>query len=1000
MLNTLKRCVSGVREDILMTVEDLKDLRKFISAIHQPVLILLLGLVLNSSIIIWVLGFDFGNFVPWIGLILLLLMLLLLLSKDWRGKLAYPIFVHKINHQPSWVFYALMVTLFLPLTINFIHANSQLLFSGDFQRNLSANTAIASIWFSVIWMIVIYLGWHSLPKYTKAKNILRFAPDSAGVKDDQFGMVSSVERSAQYILSTENYISVVGILGHLGSGKSSYARMIVEHMNETKNILYTYVSLTETNKATDLGLLFQERWSETLGQSYPKNALVKQLPVMQSILRDAGYGLMASISELFAKIDFPLSRTTAKVFDNRLGQVPTKTSQLVGKLFGGIPSISEDVFVIIFDEIERAHFEEIYRLVEVIERFRHEGRTGLPVQIVFLLCFANDDFEKTLKMHPENLHTSLLEGFFFEDPKTFDSRLFVPPHDPEKKASYLLKKSGDVLKRWSLKNQVGENGTLQVNSPAKPEDFQEKESEALANVLDLLMSEPPRVTNRIFNSVNSTYASYFADQPKKSAVIPPRLSDLLAMELIKMKYPKVINFFDETVFVLRDSITGGGQSNAGWRTYFLHEKLKEDKEITNIFDWIKKVTSEEIPHKDRGKMLRLIALVYHFGLEWIDPNRSFDDLIIGDKVLKYESAKSLSSPFEMTNYLMLSDSQDQSEFRQIREVFEKHSKGTINLEGLRGSLLLQYARFLYDLSERRPIPVEQHKQVLEELVQRVVNNKYANMPYSFMDSHRTDAIYRVMFTSLRLVEVTQQKSKNREEIQSFVWDKLKQIFLSNAVGSDQKLQMFDSFVNTEKGSGSNIHRRLTRAFGDIRNSRSKEVNGVIQHVFDEVDKRYLMDQEDIYEKEENSVFVLFQNWSTLENEKEIDLIRAEVKKHLVNHPEALWRYHWQNFPDLDQGYSIDDAFTLSSLAFSTNLSGMGLYIPMKDLVEITNKAKIKDEKIKKDIKEKMEIWASEEALNNERLQEKINTFKFQDETLRSILTKSGYLSQDRPFSDK
>ncbi len=80
---------------------------------------------------------------------------------------------------------------------------------------------------------------------------------------------------------------------------------------------------------------------------------------------------------------------------------PKFVSKNVAQLFGNIPKIKENLWVIVIDEIERAQLDEIYRVVEIIERFKNEGRLGFSYKTMFILCISEPDFENLLKTYSE-----------------------------------------------------------------------------------------------------------------------------------------------------------------------------------------------------------------------------------------------------------------------------------------------------------------------------------------------------------------------------------------------------------------------------------------------------------------------------------------------------------------------------------------------------------------------------------------------------------------------
>lgn len=201
----------------------------------------------------------------------------------------------------------------------------------------------------------------------------RFAPEASNYDNLNFG--KSAHEAASAIKDSEKYVSVVALNGGYGEGKSSYARMIIEGVGAEKS-LYSYISLTETNATNDFSKLFAERWFETLNERYPTINIAPHVASLESILRESTNhsALVSAISQILVKLNFGLNKTVAKCWDsNALKKeegkevfVPNSTAAM----FNHIPEIKEDVWIINIDEIEHAQLDEIYRVIEVIERFQ------------------------------------------------------------------------------------------------------------------------------------------------------------------------------------------------------------------------------------------------------------------------------------------------------------------------------------------------------------------------------------------------------------------------------------------------------------------------------------------------------------------------------------------------------------------------------------------------------------------------------------------------------
>lgn len=299
--------------------------------------------------------------------------------------------VQKINNQHSWVQYfhfsivsAPIVSLIvfnLKVFPDFWHLDSSLFMLGG--------NSLLSIVIRFILML-IGLSWYWLIKPFNQKeqyNQWKFAPLSIDIENDRFNWKNAAEREANNLLLMDKYVSVVLIDGKQGDGKSSYARMIIEALisNKGNKILYTYISLTETNQEKDFTKMFLERCFASISDRYPKINFSNSLPMIREGLRDNGYSVWSLVVDAFTKINSGISKTLSIVHDP-YSKSDEFVSKDIAEKFGNVEQINEDIWIILVDEIDRAPTGEVYRAIETIERYKHDGRCGLPVKIVFMLC--------------------------------------------------------------------------------------------------------------------------------------------------------------------------------------------------------------------------------------------------------------------------------------------------------------------------------------------------------------------------------------------------------------------------------------------------------------------------------------------------------------------------------------------------------------------------------------------------------------------------------------
>jgi len=321
--------------------------------------------------------------------------------------------------------------------------------------------------------------------------------------------------------------------------------MIIEAIGAEKS-LYSYISLTETNATNDFSKLFAKRWFEALNERYPTINIAPHVASLEAILRESTNhsALVSTISQILVKLNFGLSKTVAKCWDlsalkEEKGKkifVPNSTAAM----FNHIPKIKEDVWIINIDEIERAQLDEIYRVIEVIERFKHEGRFGLPVKLVFLLCVSGSDLQKRLE-HLKgfgNEKAQLIEDFFFNNPKSRDQNLFLPPISYEKKKEFVIKSLNKVLAKFKL-NEIKSDEIEKNLRYVLDFDFLD-EKKNLSYLFKILTKKAPRTILKLCQELEFFYHQ-FTDLNGNYAADKLEICYAIAISFIKMEYPFLID---------------------------------------------------------------------------------------------------------------------------------------------------------------------------------------------------------------------------------------------------------------------------------------------------------------------------------------------------------------------------------------------------------------------------------------------------------------------------
>ena len=425
-----------------------------------------------------------------------------------------------------------------------------LIFATNFsiEKNFSDQLSLISsdLLLSIIFLLIPFTIFQKF--YTEPLDVetlkRRFAPEASN--NDNLNFKKSAHEAATAIKNSEKYVSVVALNGGYGEGKSSYARMIIEEVG-AKESLYSYISLTETNATNDFSKLFAERWFEALNERYPSINIAPHVASLEAILRESTNhsALVSVISQILVKLNFGLSKTVAKCWDvnatNKEQEKEFFVPNNTAAMFNHIPKIKEEFWIINIDEIERAQLDEIYRVIEVIERFKHEGRFGLPVKLVFLLCVSGSNLqERLIEMKNSNEKAQLIEDFFFNNPKSRDQNLFLPPVSYQKKREFVINSLNRVFALPKFKLPKINAVEIKPNKNTTPGHQFLDETDALSWLIETLTQKAPRVILRLCQELEFFYHQ-FTDLDGNYAANKIERCDAIAISLIKMEYPALID---------------------------------------------------------------------------------------------------------------------------------------------------------------------------------------------------------------------------------------------------------------------------------------------------------------------------------------------------------------------------------------------------------------------------------------------------------------------------
>ena len=897
----------------------------------------------------------FVHIFVWLGLIILLISLVKVFIKY--------VSLHKLRRQPSWFFYFTQGFLWGSVSyifIQFISLTSYIQINNSFLLRFFYEN-----WLLIGLFIFIFLAF----KFVKTKKVPffeNFASESVGLGDkDEFDFGISAKNVTLGVEEDKNYLSVFTLYGDMGFGKSSYSRMIIEGLDREKN-LYTYISLTETNEAKDFSKLFAERWKNTISERYIKMDMIDYLPLISTILREGDYGFWSGILNALEKFNFGLLKTLSKTKDVNFQKESIFTSKNVGGIFGDITEFKENRWVIVIDEIERAQFDEIYRVVEIIERFKNEGRTGLPLKLTFILCISKSDlalFLSTFKNSDSKAYQ--LQGFF-DDGKSIIQPIFLPPISFDVIEKHVAKKTSELIKEENIEHNLD---SINPNTIANPTfNFINNPEESLNYITGLISQKSPRQINRIFSAFvfySNTFKN-FAGIPLKNSV---RFSDILAMEYIKINHPPLIEFFKRTIGYLVISHEKNNISN-----WYIKNQLKEKN--LDILGWIEMVLDVKLSQKEKDEFPELIGLVCYTYFDFVQ-NREDSAYT----KLQYEGT--LSYPENMNDYLTIVAENTKTTFRIYNKIYRNHLKSNQEIKLLSIPDLVGYARFLSNLKNNEiDLYIDVYKKLKEVLVSGEVKINKGDTGQTQYD----EVIYRFIYCAVDILERESIDSELPIRNIEIVFDSIKEVLTSKKVTIGGKIIIINSYVNTERGQGSLIHNSLNSVFQKLNKYYKNELVNIIRGVFDDFNQKYVIEKKVIYEEEENYFYCMYQNWSGESGNKiERKKLRTIAFNCLYKNPNII-RIYWDRFPD-PSGYRnfnemINDYRRSVNEDFQTN----NLYMPLRNLISATKLSKITDP----DILKKMEIWSRDEFINHEKYI-KMSELSSKTDTLKSFLLRHDIL---------
>jgi len=856
----------------------------------------------------------------------------------------------------------------------------------SFQFIYSSNSNMAGV--AIILLIIfpeIIFNIIPINKSKEKKVLQRFAYGAISCSDeDAFGYSVVAKREASRLIeglpndndTCKDIDSVVvkSIVGDQGWGKSSFQRMIIESIPQ-EEILYSYISLTEVNDEKDFGVLFADRWKQSLLEKYPDTlsdcALSSSLKEIIRPQNEIFSAIIEFIPAIVESLMLWYEKTPLKVFP-KSSQKNDSSDKDISRAFHFLSSVKERAWIIVIDEIERAPLSEIYRVIEIIERFKSMGRNGMPLQIIFLCVFD----EKILHNRTDDTgnHKELIENFFFSSGvKTINSKIHLPPISISIRSKWVREKAGVILEKYDFSGWGNEQKSIlgQVSDipPYLSLDggVAYGEKERLGFIIFSLANKSPRVIDKVFYCVDNVLSSF---QRIDSSYNAPffTLADVIMMEYGKLEFPEFLEYMNKLI----PNIT---EPHWQFKSQVLsYDFRRSNPTIKKSISYIVGISESEISDN----------LCYLIDMLCPSHRRVFR----GDSSFEYEieQMKSLSWPRNMLKYLRLDWEDNLDKYLKSANYLKEFTENKLDCKDIPPS---DFANFMSFASfTREEVNIDKYKIMINEAIRRINEGEFPIDLNEYDQSSREEIIVSILriFSKLsEMITLGGDKHNRSFNIQIFadIFENLIQAKLS--VG---EIYRITNWVLVEKGGDSNYYREIIAEWP----GGSDKFKKIISSKISECINKYVTDIKDIYTEEPLCLvqFVLYQSWSKANDLEEISRIRNIASRTLYLHKEAL-KYYWNPFLSLynHKWKSFEDI----PGHFWESVASV-VYLPIDLLIEATERSK----NISEEISNQIEFWKA--ISKDENYQEFISKKIIQlsgsentDHTIHSYLLSKGYLSE-------
>lgn len=715
----------------------------------------------------------------------------------------------------------------------------------------------------------------------------RFAPGAAGIDGDGLRFTHAAKAFFEGIQTKAEGVSVVTIVGDSGTGKSSFVRMGIESLGKTNadQFLYTYISLSETNESEDFGRLFEHRWRETLAERYPMPIpSSRATALLEEITRapNVPWWLQPILNALPSLVEFLIPEPLRAAYPREFGYL----------------KIQEKNWFVVIDEIERAPIDEVLRVTEVLERFKHLESRGnsIPVPITFVIPYCRSTLFERLDKKDNHSWNEDLVRLYFSDGKTRGSNFDLPSPSRETRERWiqsLLASSFPDVQTYQdpevVTFKARSDYLVKLGTKSAGEWVETDKAERL--LLSFLADLRPRVGVQIINDARRRrdVHPYALDMP-----LQVRAADILSLVALEHVYPKEFK-------QLQTIITRKVDEHESLQWFPRRSRKNAERTLLDEFDT--KPTTE-------CQILLNISARFLWERNEERDTQEFESTCDPRMMRRY-----LSMATDHASAGLLDDQLNAA--RYLTHVATGEGPSFPHLTDL-----LSYAEFVWRREERLPGAHAAKRWTLNELTKRIESEVLPIAVQREIETH-------VGFLALQLIEGKDDEG-GKENLRA-AWNVLTRVLMSPNFHVAMKMVLLRSFVHRHDAD---IHRRLNRAFGVLQMDNPGAVTEIVSHVLNEIDaylNRAAGGDVDVFaECGEYGYFLLYQSWNGSPNDQRLDLIRRAMHAKVGEHPDVL-EYLWRNYQDVLENQDPSQ----HGIIWRDEIASQQAYMRTDDLIDLT-----------------------------------------------------------------